>query len=402
MTRLRPAISSIFMTRWRAVPVMGLVQILTWATMFYPPALTVPQIAAEHGWTFAFTMSGFSASLFAGGLAAPTIGRLIDRFGGNVVMASGSLVAAIGFVVLTVVEHPIAYFATWTVLGIAMAASLYDPAFASLGRIFGAAARRPITFVTFAGGFASTVSWPATLFLLDAIGWRSTYLAYAAVLAFVSAPLLLFALPREQFDPHALPPAGQPVVAAPVLLPKGFVFFALVAAYTLYAFVPSGLAANLIPLFKRGGIDAGTAVAIGALFGPAQVLIRMGEFIFGSNVHPLNIARGALTLLLCAFVILLSAGVSVASAAVFAIMFGMANGLMTLTRGTVPLALFGPKGYGQIMGRIAGPALVMQSAAPFVLAFVSDRFSDAGVLMVVAFIGCVSLSAFLLVKRPRA
>lgn len=380
---------------------MGLVQILTWAVLFYPPALTIPQIAAEHGWSLTFAMSGFSAGLFVGGLSAPTIGRSIDQFGGNVVMAFGSLAGAVGCVVLTIADHPAAYFLTWMVLGVAMAASLYDPAFASLGRIFGVTARRPITFVTFAGGFASTVGWPATLFLLDAYGWRGTYLVYAAVLAFVTAPLLMFALPRERFE-HLPPPPSADGAAAPALLaPEGFVFIAVIAAYTLYAFVPSGLAANLIPLFKRSGIDAGTAVAIGALFGPAQVLVRMGEFIFGSNVHPLNIARGALVLLLLAFVMLIGLGVEVATAALFAIMFGLANGLMTLTRGTVPLALFGPKGYGRIMGRIAGPALVIQSAAPFVLAFVAERVSDRGVLATVALVGCFSLAAFFCIRRPR-
>jgi len=245
------------------------------------------------------------------------------------------------------------------------------------------------------------VSWPSTLFLIDFTGWRGTYFIYAAVLTFVAAPLHAFALPRERADPHA-PPPSHAVNFGPVVSPRGTTFFILVAAFTFYAFIPSGLSSHLLAIFKRGGIDAATVVAIGALFGPAQVLIRVGEFIFGSNVHPLNIARGALTLLLCAFAMLLIAGISIPTAAVFAIMFGMSNGLLTLARGTVPLALFGPHGYGAVVGRIAGPSLVAQSVAPLVLAFIAEHLSDKGALIFVALIGCVALACFLAVQRPPA
>ncbi len=401
MTKLRLLFQSIFLTSWRAVPVLGFTQILTWGTLFYPPVLTVPLMAAERGWSITFAMGGFSGGLLTGGLIAPTVGRLIDRFGGNMVMAFGSLAGAFGLLLIAIVTHPIAYFVTWMVLGTAMAASLYDPAFATLGRIFGAGARRPITLITFAGGFASTVSWPSTLALIDFIGWRGAYFTYAAILAFVAAPLHAFALPRERADLSA-PLAGRAVNAGPTVSPAGFTFVALLSAFTLYAFIPSALSAHLLAIFKRGGIDAVTVVAIGALFGPAQVLIRMCEFTFGSNTHPLNIARSALILLLGAFAMLLFAGISTPVAAAFAIMFGMANGLLTLSRGTVPLTLFGPHGYGTVVGRIAGPSLAMQSAAPLVLAFVSERVSDTGALMLVAAVGCVSLTAFLLVQRPRA
>ncbi len=133
------------------------------------------------------------------GLIAPYVGRSIDRFGGQVTMTFGSLVGALGLVLIGYANNPIAYYAVWMVLGVAMSANLYDSAFASLGRIFGAAARRPITALTLAGGFASTVSWPATHFLLDAVGWRGTYLIYAVLLACVSAPLHAFALPRGRY-----------------------------------------------------------------------------------------------------------------------------------------------------------------------------------------------------------
>src|SRR5579872_5024692 len=126
---------------WRAVSVLGITQILSWGALFYPPVLTVPLIAADHGWTKSFAIAGFSVGLLVGGLVSRHVGALIDRAGGHVVMPCGSLLGALGLVGLTAAQNAPAYFAVWIVLGIAMAATLYDPAFATLGRIFGSAAR---------------------------------------------------------------------------------------------------------------------------------------------------------------------------------------------------------------------------------------------------------------------
>src|SRR5437588_4674148 len=191
-----PSLREFVFGPWRAVAVLGVTQILAWGTVFYPPVMTVPLIAADRRFSFTFAMGGFSAGLLAAGFVAPTVGTLIDRYGGHRVMPFGSLAGAAGLVALTYASHPIAYFAVWIVLGIAMAASLYDPAFATLGRIFGAKARQPITVLTLAGGFASTVSWPSTHALLEALDWRGTYLVYAALLAGIAAPLHWLALPR--------------------------------------------------------------------------------------------------------------------------------------------------------------------------------------------------------------
>jgi hypothetical protein len=384
---------------WRAVPVLGVTQILAWGTLFYPPVLTVPPIAAAHGWSLAFTMSGLSVGLLAAGLIAPAVGRMIDRHGGHVVMTVGSLAGAAGLVALVLAAHPVAYLAAWVVIGAAMAASLYDPAFATLGRIFGAAARRPITVLTFMGGLASTASWPATHVLLEACGWRGTYLVYAALLALVAAPLHALALPRERHDPQAPPRVtGAP---PPVHLPaRGLPFWLVATGFAAYAFVPSGLSAHLLAIFGRAGIDPATVVLIGALFGPAQVTSRLCEFAFAGGAHPLNLARAAFGLIVCAFIVLGIAGISAPVAAAFAVMFGVSNGLVTIARGTVPLVLFGPAGYGRLIGRIAGPWLVMQSAAPLVLAFIAERLSDAAALAVVAAFALAAMACFMVIRRP--
>jgi hypothetical protein len=180
----------------------------------------------------------------------------------------------------------------------------------------------------------------------------------------------------------------------------GWPFLLVAAAFAAYAFVPSGLSAHLLAIFMRGGIDAATVVWIGALFGPAQVFARIIEFTFGRNLHPLWVARFAMALLISAFVMMGMFGFSVPVAAAFAIMFGSANGLATITRGAVPLALFGPFGYGRLMGRLAGPFLLVQSAAPLVMAFVVERASDPAALAVAAGFAAAALACFVVIKRP--
>jgi hypothetical protein len=384
---------------WRAVPVLGITQILAWGALFYPPVLTVPLIAADRGWSAGFSMGGFSLALLVAGLVSPRIGAAVDRHGGHWVMSVGSLVGAIGLVGLVHAEHPIAYLGVWAVLGAAMAASLYDSAFATLGRIFGAAARSPITALTLAGGFASTVSWPTTYALIHALGWRGTYLTYAVLLAFIAAPLHALALPRSRAEgePPAQASVGKPASLMPA---KGAAFVLVATAFAAYAFVPSGLAAHLLAMFRRFGLDAGTVVLIGSLFGPAQVAARLAEFLFARTTHPLAIARFAVAALVAAFVLLALLGVSVPVAALFAIMFGAANGLLTIARGTVPLTLFGAAGYGRLIGRIAGPFLVIQAVAPFVLAIVSERASDAAALALTAAFAVTALACLMLIRRP--
>ncbi len=384
---------------WRAVSVLGVTQIIAWGAIFYSPVLTAPLIVAESGWSLSFVMGGFSLGLLVAGLVSPFVGRSIDRYGGHVMMTAGSLVSALGLLCLAHAHHWTAYLAAWVVLGAGLGGSLYDPAFATLGRIFGAAARLPITLLTLAGGFASTVGWPTTHLLLNAVGWRGTYIVYAMLMAVVCAPLHALALPRSRAAPGTSAP-GATARPAALLPPHGTAFILVIAAFTAYAFVPSALSAHLLAIFGRTGIDAATVVFIGTLFGPAQVAARLVELAFGRNVHPLLVARAAVSLLVLAFVLLAVFGISVPTAAAFAVMFGAANGLITIARGALPLALFGAEGYGALIGRISGCWLAMQSAAPLVMAFVAERGSDGIALAFTAIFVMLALACFAAIRRP--
>jgi predicted MFS family arabinose efflux permease len=385
----------------RAVIVLSLTQILGWGILIYPPVLTMPQVAAAHGWSLAFAMAGFSLGLVVSGLLSPAVGGLIDRHGGNWVMGAGALAGAAGLLLLAFAEQRWSYLASWVLIGVAMASTLYDPAFTTLARLFGTSARRQITFVTFAGGFASTVGWPATQLLLQEIGWRDTYLVFAAVLALVVAPLHALALPRTRHLPPPTVTEGTATPAPVVLLrPEGWLFAVMVAGFAIYAFILSGVTSNLLALLQRGGLDAVAAVSVGAMFGPAQVVARLADFALAGRTNPLWIARGAVALMALAFALLVLVGISFPVAAAFSIAFGAANGVMTIARGALPLMLFGAAGYGRVMGRMARPALFVQASAPFVVALAVEHLSDHAVLELALLGVLATLGCFWAIRPP--
>jgi len=387
---------------WRAVIVLTVTQILAWGSIYYPVVLTAPLMAADHQWSMTFTMAGFSVSLLVAGIVSRHVGSLIDRYGGHSVMSAGSIMGALGLASLGCAQTAIHYFAAWALLGLAMAASLYDAAFATLGRIFGTAAARPIAMLTVAAGLTSTVSWPTTNMLLAEIGWRNTYLAYAAGLIACAAPLHWWALPRGSVAVAVRDGGDSGRAEPPALPPSGAPFVLVACGFATFSFIFSGLSAHLLAIFQRLGLDANIVVAAGALIGPSQIGTRLGAFVIARHAHPLVLVRTFLSLFLLAFALLAIFGISAPIAAIVAVTFGATNGFMTVAKATVPLALFGATGYGRLLGRIAGPGLLMQSAAPFTIAFLAERTSDPVGLAAVAGLGAVSLACFLLIKRPSA
>lgn len=385
----------------RAVIVLCITQVLGWGALFYPPGLTMPHIAAAHGWSLAQALLGFSIGLGVSGLTSPFSCHLVERHGGHHVMAGGALIGALGLLILPLADQYWLYLAGWVLLGIAMACNLYDPAFTALTRIFGASSRRAITLVTFVGGLASTFSWPTTQMLIAHGGWRSVYFVFAGVMAFIVAPLYAFALPRNAL--YAPPPVAEgaaPVKTAAIIPSIGMPFLLVAAGFAAHAIMQSGTLAHLLTILQRGGIDPGTAVMIGALFGPAQVLTRIADFMSGGRLHPLWLVRIAMALMACAFILLVAAGISPAVATVFALMFGAANGVVTIARGALPLTLFGAVGYGRVVGRIARPAQICQALSPFALAYVIDRWSGQVALELLIGVALLALACFVLLRRP--
>jgi MFS family permease len=398
---------------WSAVPLLGVSQIVGYGSLFYAVALTAPRISDEFGWSRATGLGGFSLGLVVAGLASPAVGAAVGAHGGRRVMASGSLLAAVGLAALSGVGGLVSYYCVWAVLGVAMAMTLYDPAFATLGGIYGRRARSRITALTLIAGFASTLAWPATHWLIESHGWRGAYLAFSLATLAIAFPAHLL-LPRrgsglgESPDRDAdTAQSGQVAELAPMIVDEryrraAFVLVSLAIAANAFLFI--GLSAHLLALFEDLGLSAAVAVAVGTLIGPSQVAARVVEFVFARRISPLGVGIVSAAMLPAAFLVLLVGGVTPLSAAVFAVIYGGANGLVTIVRGTLPLALFGAEGYALRLGLIARPALIVGAAAPFALGAAVD-VGGSGMGLVLAFAaGCLSLAAMsgIAVVRARA
>jgi predicted MFS family arabinose efflux permease len=390
----------------RALLVLSVTQIAAWGTLFYGIALLGPRIAAQMGWSDALVYGGFGGGLLAAGLTAPFLGRVIDRRGGRKVMAAGSLVAALGFVLLATARSPAAYLLAWVVAGASMAAVLYDPAFATLSRVAGRHTRVAISLLTLAGGFASTVSWPLTLYLLGQWDWRSVALAYGALNALLCAPLHAILLPDDRVAVPVTPePDGQdrPREAPPLIGGRrrtvALVLFGLVV--TSHGFVTSALSVHLVRLLDMLGMSEAQAVLAGACIGPAQVGARLLEVLFGRRLDAMALGLLATGLLPGAFVLLLALAATPATAIAFALLYGASNGLITIARGVVPHALFGPERYGETLGRLAAPTLVTKATAPLVFAVFMTGWGSVGTLTLCGTLAVAAFAAMLALARVR-
>jgi MFS family permease len=383
----------------RVAVLLGIAQTLAWATTFYLPAVVAPAVLAETAGDPVVIHGAFSLALLVAGLSAPATGRAIQRLGGRGVLAASSLVLALGLGLLGLLPGPGGWFAGWIVVGFGMALGLYEAAFATLGMLFGRAARRPITLVTLFAGFASTVGWPMTAALLPALGWRGTCLAYAALHLVAILPLYL-ALPRGTAPPEAAGAAGDGGAPPASAAWARRAFLLLAAFFTLRAFVSATLAVHVVALLGGLGLGMAAAIAVASLQGPAQVAGRLVEFAIGARAHPLTVARAGALLLPLGALAGLAGGPGAAIA--FILCYGASNGVMTISRGAVPLVLFGPRGYPVLMGRLALPVLLAQAAAPTVTAPLVAAWPAGWLLAAAGAIGIVALACLLPLRAAAA
>jgi predicted MFS family arabinose efflux permease len=368
---------------------LGTTQTLAWASSYYLPAILADPIGRDLGMSANWIFAAFSAALVISALLGPRVGRQIDLFGGRPVLCASNLTIAAGLLLLGVTTSIPVLLLAWLLLGIGMGFGLYDAAFAALGRIYGDAARGPITGITLMAGFASTVGWPLTAFGLDHIGWRDTCFAWAAAHLLIGLPLNFFMLPKVAGARTAADNAVKPQI--PIDRTMILLAFTFAAGWT----VTGAMAAHMPRILEAGGATAVQAVAAGALFGPAQVFARLLEATFLKRYHPLISTRLACLAHPIGAAILALAGGGAAGA--FAIFFGMGNGILTIARGTLPLAIFGPKDYGYRLGLIGAPARMAQAAAPLAFGLLIDLIGIK-VLIVSSVLSLAALLALCLVR----
>ena len=359
------------------IAVLGLAQTLSWASSYYIPAVLADTMAKDLHVSTVWIFGAFSAALLISALLGPRVGRQIDAFGGNGVLAASNIMIAAGLVVLGLAHGVVMLVVAWLVLGFGMGFGLYDSAFAALGRIYGANARRAITGITLIAGFASTVGWPLSAWGAAEIGWRNTCFAWAAANIVIGLPMNLLLLPRP--DGTTGTTAAQALQAKPHI-PMDRPMLLLALAFASGWIVTGAMAAHFPRLLEASGATAAQAIAAGALIGPAQVAARMLEAGFLSRFHPLVSARLATITHPIGAAVLLLLGGGVASSA-FAVLHGSGNGVLTIARGTVPLAIFGPDNYGYRLGLIGAPARISQAMSPLLFGLLIERFG-AGALWV--------------------
>lgn len=383
------------------ISALGICQILAWGSSYYLIAVLAEPIARDTGWSLGTVVGGVSVGLLVAGLASPRVGGLIELYGGRRILAASAVLLAAGLGTLAVAQDLATYGAAWLLLGLGMGCGLYDPAFATLGRLYGLDARRAITTLTLFGGFASTVCWPLSALLVETLGWRGACLAYAAIHLCVTLPAYLFLLPREAQRPRiARAKPGQHSGGSSPPLPRRRALVVLVgAALMLSAVLSTVMSVHLLTILQARGVSLNEAVALGAVVGPSQVGARFLEMLIAHRHHPIW-TKAASAGLVAAGVIALWAGLPVIAVAL--ILYGAGIGLESIARGTLPLALFGAEGYAALMGKLALPSLLAQAAAPSAGALLLSHAGASGALLaIVAVALCNVLLVAVLVRAVR-
>jgi MFS family permease len=369
------------------VTALGSTQTLAWASSYYLPAILGAPIASTLHLPTSVFFGVFSGAMLLSGMLSPLIGRVIDRQGGRPIMAASSIVIAGGLAMLGLAQGIVGLCAAWLVLGVGTAMGLYAPAFATLTRLYGLAARGPITGITLFAGFASTIGWPLSAFMLDHYGWREACFVWAGLNLFLCLPVNALLIPRAPAEPP-MPRSTPASDAAPVPGPRRRTMVILAFFFAATRFVSGALAAHLPRLLEGVGASAVAAIAAGALVGPAQVGARVFEFSVLRRFHPLIPARVAALLHPIGAAIMAVLGP--AGIVFFAVLHGAGNGMLTIAGGTLPLALFGPTGYGKRTGVLAVPTRIAESSAPFIFGLLIDRIGTAAIAVSAA----ICLAAF--------
>jgi MFS family permease len=369
--------------RFVVIASIGLAQILVWGSSYYLLAVLAKPIAHDTGWPGTWIIGAFSLGLLTSGLISPRVGHLIERFGGRPVLSASAVLLAIGLLMQAIAPSLPVFVAAWLVIGLAMGAGLYDPAFATLGRLYGEHARSAITHLTLFGGFASTVCWPLSALFVERFGWRGASAAYAAISILVVLPLYLLGVPREAQRPVPTRHGarfGTP--ATPRRTGDRVAFVILAAGLTVASVIMTVISVHILVLLQTRGLTLATAVGLGALIGPSQVGARVLEAAFGRRQHPvwsLLIATVAVAVGLC----MLLGPSSIIGAGL--VLYGSGSGIRSIARGTVPLALFGREGYAVLLGWLAMPILIAQAASPLLGSMLMEHLGPN--LTIVALVG---------------
>ena len=390
---------------WAVVVALGITQITSWGSIYYLFALLLTHLERDLGASKSAAVGAFSIALLISGLLAPIVGKRIDRAGGRLTMTAGSAIGVVGLVMLSRVHTIPQLYAAWAVLGVAMAATLYEPAFAVVTRLFAEGYRTAITVITLFGGFASTVFWPLAQALIDSMGWRDAVLYLGLINLVVCIPLHWFVLPggaSRKLETGIGTPTRTSLALHDVLRDPSF--YLLCAAFTANALVLSAMAVHMLPMLGEKGLTPLQAAAVGAMVGPMQVAGRLVEMFFGRRYRAVHVGLVAVTMLPVSLVVFFLLGPVPLYFIGFAFLYGAGNGVTTIVRGIIPAELFGREHYGAVNGAMAAPVLLAKASGPFIAAVIwTLTGSYSSLALALAAIAAASTVFFLasMKVRPR-
>ena len=374
------------------VAALAIGQLVCWAALYYAFSSFVLPMQAELGWSSPQTMSAFAIGLALWGASTYAAGAAIDRDQGRAVLTFGAAFAGIGFLVWSRAESLAALYLAWSLLGVSMAMTLYDPAFNVLTRRYPARYRDGITALTLVGGFASTLAFPAVAWLIANLQWRGALQAIGLVLLLAVAPLHAWALRGgTSAAPVPVTASGEATLGDALRLRS---FWLLTATFTLQSFAVAALFAHLMPAFAERGRTAGDALAIVVWFGPSQVLGRLAFLALGRRWPARRVGLIVFAGMPVALAIFALAD-STPALLLFALLFGISNGVSTIVRGSVVPDYFGRRQIGRISGAMSAISVLSRAAAPLAAAWLLIAVGGyRGVLLALAGIGLLAWLAF--------
>ena len=386
------------------VVMLGLALTVSYGALYYSYAVLAPAVIADLGIGLDAFYGILTIGLLGGGLASPVAGRLHARFGARPVMVTGAVIIAISLAFSAMAPTAILFSISTFVSQTAAVAVFYEAAFIGLVQIHGKSARPRMTSVTLIAGFASTIFWPLTHWLMTELGWRATLVVFAVAHLALVAPLCAYALraarPERTVAKDSPPIPEEPleVVHRGAARRRALILFtfSMVVSGFLYASIP----VHMIAIIRSEGFTAHGAALLSMVLGPTQVLSRVIEIALGHRIDPRATGRIALVALLASMLILLASNGSLVAAVGFAVTYGIAQGLITLARGAIPLQLFGLVGYADLIGRITGLRSFLGAFAPFIFAFAVTRAGMDFALWLCAFAAMIALGALVMLSRP--
>lgn len=331
----------------------AIAETIVWAAMYYSfPALLL-EWERDLGWSKTELAGAFTSALIISALLAPVMGRLIDHGYGRYVFLGCMMLGAALLCVLSRITEIWQFYAVWIGLGVAMSGALYEACFAIITRSFGGDAKRAITLVTLVAGLAGTVSFPSAHALVEILGWRSTVMVFAAVMFFVTGPLIWIGCRAadRMAEGRANMPSRKARQALQVL--KTVAFWSLALAFAMLATHHAMIVTHILPMFDERGIPKEAAVLAASMLGPMQVAGRLAMMAAERHVSTMIIASGCFVAVGGASAALFGTAAMPSLIVLFVLLQGAGNGVVSIVRPVLVATLLSRRNFGVVSGLTA-------------------------------------------------